>query len=59
LTLIKAITRGCRTKAGESLIELQILNGASPIKFNQDTDVCSKKESGNAIALHYYILREV
>jgi len=34
LKLIKAITRGCRTKGGKSLIELQIFNGASPIKFN-------------------------
>ena len=43
LKLIKAITIGCRTKGGKSLIELQIFNGASPIKFNQGTNVCPKK----------------
>ena len=55
---MKAITRGCRTKGGKSLIELQIFNGASPIKSNRGTNVSPKKESGNAIAPHYFV-REV
>jgi len=50
---MKAITRGCRTKGGKSLIELQIFNGASPIKFNHGAIVCHQKESGTAIALLY------
>jgi len=32
---MNATTRGCRTKSGKISIKLQILNGASPIKFNQ------------------------
>jgi len=40
-------------------MELQIFNGASPTKFNQGADVCLQKESGKAIALHYFIQREV
>ena len=56
---MKAITRGCRTKGGKSLIELQIFNGASPIKFNQGAKVCLEKESGNLIALYYFMRRKV
>jgi len=52
--LMKAMTRECRTKGGKSLIELQIFNGASPIKCIHGTNVCPKKESGNAIGRTTY-----
>jgi len=56
---MKAITIGCRTKGRKSLIELQIFNGASPIKFNQGTNVCHQKESGNAIVYTIYAVGSI
>jgi len=53
LKLMKAITRECRTKGGKSLIELQIFNGASPIKLHRVQMSFPKKESGNAMTPHY------
>ena len=43
LKLMKATTRGYRTKGEKSLIELQIFNGASPMKSYQRTNVCHQK----------------
>jgi len=59
IEIIEEILRECRTKGGKSLIELQIFNGASPIKLIQDTNVCLTKESGNAVTLHYFVWRQV
>jgi len=55
LKLMKAITRGCRTNGGKSIIILQILNGASQLKFNQGEKSVFKKESANAITMRYFI----
>jgi len=52
-------TRGCRTKGEKSLIELQIFNGASPMKSIREQMSVTKKESGSAMALHYFMREKV